>query len=362
MRVFVIDDSSFYRDLVAEIAGEARRVEVVGTAAGCDDAMTKLAAEPADLVFCDVMMPGKDGLETLAEIQQHHPDTLVVMISGVNTRSTESTVRALQMGAFEFVRKPDSGSTEENRERLTRDITGALRLAAIHHNTRSAMQAVSGVRHERPPKKARVSKLSSAPYEVAVVGSSTGGPEALGQIIPALPADFPLPILVVQHMPPPFTRALAESLGRRSSLQVTEAADGDLVEPGHVYVAPGGLHMIVREERGEVRVRTRDSAPVHNCKPSVDVLFESAARVYAGSGVIAVVLTGMGEDGKDGVEALKNGACCCIAQERASCVVYGMPRAVSEAGLADLKLPAEQIAGVLTELAGSVAAEAEAER
>ncbi|MBD3242504.1 MAG: chemotaxis-specific protein-glutamate methyltransferase CheB [Chitinivibrionales bacterium] len=354
MRVFVIDDSLFYRRVVAELAASIDGVSVAGTAEGCDEALRKLERDEADVVLCDVFMPGKDGLATLTEIRRRYPDMLVAMMSGVSTRGAESTVRALQMGAFEFVRKPDSKDGNANVKRLSQDLKSVLRLAGIHLNTANAVRAISGVAVKnsravsQPPN--RTSDISTVERYVALgIGVSTGGPEALSTLLPALPADFPVPVLLVQHMPPSFTKALAESLNRKCALHITEAQDDEPVEPGHVYMAPGGMHMRLRRTGARQRVQLSDTPPVHNCRPSVDVLFQSMAEVYDGN-LLAVVLTGMGDDGCEGVREMKRRGCCCLTQSPESCVVYGMPRMVVEAGLSDCSLPIEEIAGALKSL------------
>lgn len=354
MRVLVIDDSLFYRRVVSELAGAAPGVTAVSSAEGCDQALRKLERHGADVVFCDVFMPGKDGLQTLTEIRRRFPDTLVVMMSGVSTRGAESTVRALQMGAFEFVRKPDSSDGDANVKRLSQDLSSVLRLAGIHLNTANAVRTVSAVAVKAARTNARpaeaVVETRRMPRPVAVgIGVSTGGPEALSVLLPGLADDFPVPLLIVQHMPPSFTRALAESLDRKCALQVSEAQDGEPVVAGHAYLAPGGKHMLVRRAEGVHRIELSDMPPVHNCRPSVDVLFRSMAEAY-GKHLVAVVLTGMGDDGRDGVAAMKHRGCCCLTQAPESCVVYGMPRMVVEAGLSDCSLPIERIADALRTL------------
>ncbi len=353
MRVFVIDDSLFYRRVVAELAGAFDGVTVSGTAEGCDEALRKLERHGADVVFCDVFMPGKDGLETLTEIRGRFPDMLVVMMSGVSTRGAESTVRALQMGAFEFVRKPDSKDGEANAKRLSQDLSSVLRLAGIHLNTASAVRTVSTVAVRAPRIEHRTTASGavgqlSRPVAVGI-GVSTGGPEALSILLPELPADLAVPVLIVQHMPPSFTRALAQSLDRKCALHVTEARDGEPIQAGNAYLAPGGTHMLVRRGVETPRIRLSDKPPVHNCKPSVDELFRSMAECYDGS-LVAVVLTGMGDDGREGVGAMKQRECCCLTQAPESCVVYGMPRMVAEAGLSDCSLPLEKMGGALRTL------------
>jgi len=350
MRVFVIDDSDFYREVVAEAAVTVAHATVIGTAAGCDEALRKLGGQPADVVFCDVCMPGKDGIETLGEIRERYPDTLVIMISSVNTRSTESTVRALEMGAFEFVRKPEGGSREANIATLTQNISSIIRLAAIKLNTQRVLRTVSAMHGSEP--RGIVTKEPKGAWSVLVIAASTGGPEALGRLFRTLPADLGVPVLVVQHMPAPFPKALARSLDRKSALHVCQAEDGELVVADTAYIAPGGRHMSVQRSGQQFFIRLLDTAPVHGCRPSADVLFDSVAEAYESRGVVAAILTGMGEDGCSGVRTLKAGKCYCVVQSEQSCVVCGMPRAVLRCGLADAEVVIDEMGPALCRFFG----------
>lgn len=343
LRTLVVDDTVTWRKLVSDAVGSFGDVELIGTAPHGELAIRRLRSSPVDLVFCDVHMPRLDGVETLRIIRREFPKTVVVMMSGISTRNAESTIKALQMGAAGFIRKPDGTSAEENRRRLAADVEKMLRVARVKV-TMSVTMPAKGLRPA--PARTPESRLPPPPRHVAVaaVGVSTGGPEALSRLVPALPGSLSVPVVCVQHMPPEFTRSLAESLNRKSALRVVEAAEGDEVCRGTVYIAPGGRHMTVRLTDGKRRIGINDGPPENSCKPSVDVLFRSVAHAYGDKGILAVVLTGMGGDGASGVRAMKRKGCFCITQSADSCVVYGMPRAVDEAGMSDISLPIEEIA------------------
>jgi two-component system chemotaxis response regulator CheB len=346
MNILVIDDSVLYRRLIAGILEGFDEIESVITAPNGDIALKKLAQKRIELVFCDVHMPGMDGVETLKAIRDAHPEIQVVMISGISSRNADITMRALQSGAIDFIRKPDSDSKEDNRRVLTSDIQAIIRLA----RTRIGARVPSAAPPVAPEVKREQKKVEETTYSVpssfsvVAIGVSTGGPEALNKLIPALPAKFPVPIVLVQHMPAGFTESLANSLDRKSSIHVMEAKDGQTLSAGSVYIAPGGRHMTVRNNEGTTAIGLNDGPPENSCRPSVDVLFRSVGATYRGKGVLACILTGMGADGASGVRTLKRDGCLCITQKAESCVVYGMPRAVDEAGLSDLSLPLEKIA------------------
>ena len=357
LRVLVVDDTVVYRKILSEVLESLGDVEVVGTAPHGRLALARLDQIPVDLVLLDVEMPEMDGLATLAEIQKRKDPPAVVMISGQTTRSAQSTIHALENGALDFVRKPDGGDADTSR----RELTDKLRPLVRHVRTRRNLRQVL---REEPRPKAPV--LLPVPGPVAVprpapqapptgfaavaIGISTGGPNALGEMIPHLPADLPVPILLVQHMPPGFTASLAEHLDKRSRIRVKEGEEGEAVAAGTVYIAPGGKHMVLRRlPDGGLIVGINDQPPVNSCKPSVDVLFRSVAAQVEGP-VLAVVMTGMGNDGCEGVRTLKRQSCYCISQSEKSCVVYGMPLAVDEAGLSDEQVPLELMAQRVVQL------------
>lgn len=361
LRVLVVDDTVLYRRILTDTLEELGEVHVVGTAPQGRLALGRLALEPADLVLLDVEMPEMDGLETLVHIRRDHPGTSVIMISGSNSLAADATIRALEAGALDFIRKPEGSDAAASRAELRE----ALRPLLRHVRTRKNLQgggadarrpSAPAPTHRPPPTQAAPAPAPSKLVMEAIgIGISTGGPNALGELIPALPGDLPVPVLVVQHMPPGFTASLAEHLAKRSTLRVREAKEGESLQPGTVYLAPGGQHMVVRSRRNEDGTSLRfiglnQNPPEHSCRPSVDVLFRSMAAHFEG-GVLAVVMTGMGSDGAEGVRALKRRHCHCLTQSEDSCVVYGMPMAVDEAGLSDERVPLADLAGRITHLA-----------
>jgi two-component system chemotaxis response regulator CheB len=346
LRAFVIDDSAFYRLLLSQAFEEVEGVKVVGAAGSCDEAIAGIKSVKPDLVLCDVHMPGADGVQTVSRLKELRPDLMVVMMSGTSSRNADVTVRALQAGALDFIPKPSLDSDEKNMVRLRSELSAVVRLAAISRNAREAIRNASQVTarsRDLSPITSTVRMPTCGTYSAIVVGASTGGPEALGKFLPGFPADFPVPVLVAQHMPAQFTAPLANSLGRRCKLRVVEAQEGQAILPGTVYVAPGGYDMGLTRKIDQVCASIRPTDPMLNSHPNVNVLFRSAAEVYEPGCVLGVVMTGMGEDGLEGARALKARNCHCIVQSAATCVVFGMLRAVAEAGLADMVLPLESM-------------------
>jgi two-component system chemotaxis response regulator CheB len=353
IRTLVVDDTVTYRKIASEIASSLSDIELVGTAPNGMIALKKLAQTKTDLVFLDVHMPEMDGVETLKRIRTEFPEVTVVMMSGISSRNTSDTIEALQSGAIDFIRKPDSNDFHANNLQLRNDIQSVIKMMGLKKsNLQFRTQRQPIIHQPKAQPKAVVTRtpiLQNMSFEVCVIGVSTGGPEALNKLIPSIPADFPIPILVVQHMPPLFTRSLADSLNKKSKLRVIEAPENELIKRGTVYIAPGGKHMVIRNDGNTFIIGHSDSPPENSCKPSVDVLFRSVASYYTG-GVLAIVLTGMGNDGCSGVRTLKRQKCYCITQQESSCVVYGMPRAVDEAELSDQSLPIESIAPEMVSL------------
>jgi len=336
--VLVVDDSVVIRRIVSSVLDDDPDITVVGTAANGRIALDKLDALRPDIVILDVEMPVMDGLATLRELRRTYPTLPVVMFSTVTERGAMATLDALAAGATDYVTKPThatsaTASVDRVRAELIPKIKGLVGAA----RTRAAFA-------KRPMPKAptqAVSVVRQSRVDVIVIGASTGGPDALSSIVAGLRSDLSVPILVVQHMPPLFTRLFAARLDRSSALHVVEAVDGQLVEPGHIIVAPGDQHLTVRRQGTEVRVRLTNDPPY--CRPSVDVLFRSAAALY-GAGVVACVLTGMGRDGAQGAERVRAAGGRIIVQDEASSVVWGMPGAVVAAGVATDVVPLRQIA------------------
>ncbi len=355
IKVLIVDDTVIFRKILSDAAGGLPNVEVVGTAPSGAIALKKLAQSPADLVLLDVHMEGMDGIQTLTQIRLNFPQTMVVMVSGISTRSTESTIRALELGALDFIRKPDSSDLEKNLATLQSDLAMVLRHVETRLLTRGCgprpIEKTTTQQSPKPlPKEKPLSGLLPETVAVIAIGVSTGGPEALSKLIPNLPLTLGVPILLVQHMPPHFTKSLADSLSSKSAMKVREAEAGDIVSPDTVYIAPGGQHMVVEKKEGKYVIGLNSDPPENSCRPSVDVLFRSVAEVYGEKGVLCAILTGMGSDGLLGVRALKSRKCYCLSQTEATCVVYGMPRAIDEAHFSNESVDIDKMAERITEI------------
>ncbi|HLV31517.1 MAG TPA: chemotaxis-specific protein-glutamate methyltransferase CheB [Chitinispirillaceae bacterium] len=349
LRTLIVDDTVVYRKILSGIIEEIPDAELAGTAPNGKIALKKILFVKPDLILLDVHMPEMNGIDTLKQIKISYPKISVVMISGIETQSTNSTIEALQSGAIDFIRKPSGKDQQKNIEELRYNLRSVIRLVSLKQNSTLKKQSQKDEYRKETQFSTRmpssgVFKTYPGQFSVCCIGVSTGGPEALGKLIPMLPPNFPLPVLIVQHMPPLFTKSLAESISRKSNLRVVEASQKDPVKKGVVYIAPGGKHMIVRKINDELVIGLNEEPPENSCRPSVDVLFRSVAANYGNQGVLALILTGMGNDGLNGVRSLKRQKCYCITQSESSCIVYGMPRAVYEAGLSDISLPLNQIA------------------
>lgn len=347
----VVDDTVLYRRVLTEALESTGEAEVVATAPHGRLALARLEQIEVDLVLLDVEMPELDGIATLAEIQKRKNPPVVVMISGQTTRSARSTIHALENGALDFIRKPDSGDPEISRKELVDKLRPLIRHVRTRMNLRQVQTAEPIPKPiPVPPAAPRRAAGATTDFAAVAVGISTGGPNALGEMIPHLPGDLPVPVLLVQHMPPGFTASLAEHLAKRSKIQVKEGAEGEAVKPGTVYIAPGGKHMVLRRmPEGGLIVGLNEQPPVNSCRPSVDVLFRSMAA-QLDAPVLAVIMTGMGNDGCEGVRALKRQSGYCLSQTEKSCVVYGMPMAVDEAGLSDEQVPLDLLANRVAQL------------
>ena len=342
IRVLVVDDSAALRRLVTDAVQATPDLELAGTAQNGQIALDRVEAVCPDVVTLDVEMPVLDGLSTLRVLKARWPRLPVLMFSSRTERGALASLDALAAGASDFVAKPSVSGLEEARAFVEREVLPRLR-ALGGRNVSSPEPGPAPPAPSRSPPAGWVSAV--------VVGVSTGGPQALVTLLPALPRGLPVPVLVVQHMPPLFTRILAERLDDLGPNPVVEASDGLAAAPGRVYVAPGGHHLLVAGGRAGPVLRVGDGPPENSCRPAVDPLFRSAAEVW-GPGLLAVVLTGMGRDGCDGAAHVCERGGAVIAQDRASSVVWGMPGAVVDAGLADCELPLAEIAG---EIAARVA-------
>jgi two-component system chemotaxis response regulator CheB len=336
IRVLVVDDSIVVRRVVTEVLESQEDIEVVGSASNGKIALAKTAQLRPDLVVLDIEMPEMDGLTVLSYLRQDHPRIPVIMFSSLTELGAAATLEALSRGASDFFAKPGgAGGLEESRRVIQAELVPAIRALCP--------------RKAAEPKPTFAPPLPRAPSPVAridsiAIGASTGGPNALAEIFADLPSGLPVPILVVQHMPPMFTQMLAERLTKGSKIPTAEAVSGTSLEPGKAWIAPGNYHLVVVREGTRVVTNVHQDLPENACRPAVDPLLRSVASLY-GPHSLTVILTGMGRDGLRGCEAVRAAGGQVIAQDEASSVVWGMPGFVARAGLADRVLPLSMLAG-----------------
>ncbi|MBJ6363397.1 chemotaxis response regulator protein-glutamate methylesterase [Paenibacillus sp. GCM10012307] len=391
-RVLVVDDSAFMRKIICDLIKQDSRFTIVATASTGAEALLALKQHKPDAITMDLEMPEMNGLEALRQIMRIQP-TPVIMISGISEDGTRETIKALQLGAFDFIRKPSAGvSPQEVGQQLLEKLAVAVltrsKSAPVMSRPEIVNKSVPLTETEKltgakqaeskpsKPEKIARPKIQFKPAErpaaaqppkleqplprrttdsftdIVAVGTSTGGPRALHQLIGDLPAGFPAPVLVVQHMPPRFTRSLAQRLDSLSRLAVVEAEQGQQVEAGHVYIAPGGLHMELMERKNRYYIHLSETPPRSGHRPSVDVLFESLLP-YPKLRRHAVIMTGMGSDGAKGMKLLvEQNIPTAIAEAEETCVVFGMPRSAIEAGAATTVLPLHSIGSYLVSAVG----------
>jgi two-component system chemotaxis response regulator CheB len=358
IRVLIVDDSAVMRSLLRSVILSDPNLEVAGTAADGASALECFRLERPDLVLLDVEMPVKDGLVTLRELRARDHTIPVIMCSSLTQRGARVTIEALASGASDYVAKPTGQAGREAAIRaLAQELIPKIHALTGHVQARPAAAAPPRTVLPMPPAPPPAPHVPAKPLVLAI-GVSTGGPAALDVLLPELPASFPLPVLIVQHMPEVFTRLLAERLSRRCSLRVCEAAEGMPATAGCVCIARGNWHMeamAAARPCAPATIHLTQDPPENHCRPAVDTLFRSAARVY-GSGVLAVVLTGMGYDGLAGSRLIREQGGSVLAQDQATSTVWGMPGAVAQAGLAYKVLPLAAIAPEILRVAGHAAA------
>jgi two-component system chemotaxis response regulator CheB len=348
IRVLIVDDSVVIRRLLSDVITADPQLEVAGYAANGKIALAMLDQVSPDIVTLDVEMPVMDGIETLKAIRIKRKKLPIIMFSTLTERGAEATIDCLAAGASDYVAKPANvGSFSLSKERICEALLPKIRVLC-GSSPQPALQILPKPALLPPIK--RNSTLER--IDVVVIGSSTGGPNALAELLPALPVDFRVPVLVVQHMPAAFTHFLAQRLNASSKLEVKEAVAGAIVEPGTVWIAPGDFHMVALREGTSIRLGTNKDNPENSCRPSVDVLFRSVAKAYNRGSVLAVILTGMGQDGLRGCEQLADVGAHVIAQDEPTSVVWGMPGFVAKAGLANAVLPLSQLAPYIVRRVG----------
>ena len=345
IRVVVVDDSALVRGLLTEIIDRQSDMCCVGAAADPLLAREMIRNLSPDVITLDIEMPRMDGLDFLQRLMRLRPMP-VVMVSTLTERGADVTLKALELGAVDFVSKPKIGVADGLRQ-LGDDITEKIRTAARArvHRLAAAPTAASGAAPSKPSPIAQLCRLSTE--KIIFIGASTGGTEATREVLVNLPADCP-GVMITQHMPPGFTKSYAARLNGLCRIRVAEAQDGERILPGHAYIAPGGFHLSVERSGANYVARVVDGAPVNRHKPSVEVLFDSAARM-GGRNALAVMLTGMGADGAKAMKTMRDAGSFNLVQDEASCVVFGMPREAIAHGAAHEVLPLAQIAPRLVE-------------
>lgn len=335
IRILVVDDSVVIRKVLSETLAEDHGIQVVASASDGRLGLARIAQLRPDLVTLDIEMPVMNGIETLAEIRKLYPTLPVVMFSTLTEHGAAATLDALSLGASDYCTKPsNTGSFAAAIEAIRAELIPKIK----------ALCAGDGKKLSLPPARplAPGRRLAQRPIEIVTIGCSTGGPNALAEVLPHIPKDFPVPIVLVQHMPPIFTRLLAERLATHCSIPVDEASAGVMLSPGHAWIAPGNYHMTVKGAGPRARLELNQDRPENSCRPAVDVLFRSVAEVY-GAGSLGVVMTGMGSDGVIGAQLIRQRGGEVIVQDEASSVVWGMPGLVYNSGQADAVYPVSEL-------------------
>lgn len=339
IRVLIVDDSAFMRRALGRMLERDAEIEIVAMAESGEEALALIAARRPDVVTMDVEMKGIGGIEALRRIVERHGPP-VIMVSSLTQSGAQITLAALEFGAVDFIAKPAAGAGVADLARVADDLR-----AKIHAfgRARPKVPARPRIRPERPLRPGR--------FECVAIGTSTGGPVALSRILPRIPANFPLPIVIVQHMPPGFTGPLAQRLNLVCAIDVVEGAEGMTLRGGCAIVAPAGKQIDLRRDGAYVRMRLADDARGLSHVPSVDALASAVGDIY-GPAAVGVILTGMGHDGVEGLRVLKSAGGYVLGQDEASAVVYGMPRAAAQAGLVNRVVALDEVAPALCELVG----------
>ncbi len=364
IKVLVVDDSSFFRRRVSEIINSESRLEVIDVATNGREAVDKAQRLKPDVITMDIEMPVMDGISAVREIMAANP-TPILMFSSLTHDGAKATLDALDAGALDFLPKKFEDIARNRDEAVSllqqrviqiaskkafmrrpvvsRPATSSPTPASPSSLLNRTSSSTSSLTQSRPVVASARFKASGKKYQLTAIGTSTGGPVALQKILTKLPANYPHPIVLIQHMPATFTAAFASRLNSLCKIQVKEAEDGDVLRPGVAYLAPGGKQMMLEGRPGAAKLRIIDGGERMNYKPCVDVTFGSASKIY-GDKVLSMVLTGMGADGREGARMLKNAGATIWAQDEDSCVVYGMPQAVAKAGISSEDLPLGRIA------------------
>jgi len=347
IKVLIVDDAVVVRKMLSDTMNQDPDIEVVGVAANGSICLQKIPQVNPDIISLDIEMPVMDGLEALDKIREKWPKLPVIMFSTLTHKGAATTLEALSRGATDYVAKPSKAkSLDEGIELIKNGLIPKIKALCSERvglDIPNCLPKPKPVidRPEDPKGEQGVKRFHRV--DVVAIGVSTGGPNALGELMPSFPENFPVPIVLVQHMPPNFTKLLADRLDSKSNLKIKECENGDVLQPGHVYIAPGDYHMVVEQDKGDVVARVNQDPHENSCRPAADVLFRSVAQVF-GRNVMAVVLTGMGQDGLHGCEHIQDRGGQVLVQDEASSVVWGMPGFVVKSKLADKILPLNKIA------------------
>lgn len=355
LRVLVVDDSVLYRKVLSDVLSNIPGVEVVGTATDGKVALAKIPQLKPDMLTLDFDMPELDGLEVLEHVRVDHPDLKVVMVSAHTKEGATITLKALELGALTFVTKPKTENPIESKNVLFEQLLPVLKeiMSQIKpsHHLATKDRDISQPAVSDPAPGEAISPSGTGRIQIVAIGISTGGPKALTEVIPCLPADLCIPVVIVQHMPSEFTAALAESLDQKSALKVIEAENSMELKRGTIFIAPGGKQMKVVNVSGKYMLEVNDDPPENHCQPSVDYLFRSISKVY-GKHALGIIMTGMGFDGVLGLRLMKRLGAQVIAQDKQSCVVFGMPGEAINAGVVDCVVPLSHIATEIVQRVG----------
>jgi two-component system, chemotaxis family, protein-glutamate methylesterase/glutaminase len=348
IRILVVDDSVVVRRMVSDVLKADPQLEVAGTAANGKIALAKIPQVNPDMVILDVEMPELNGIETLVGIRKVLPKLPVIMYSTLTQRGAEATLEALSQGATDYVTKPSNvGSASQGLECIRTELIPKIKaICGRALGLADFSPVATPLARKMPPPRLALPRREMR-IDIVAIGVSTGGPNALATLIPSLPGDFPVPVVIVQHMPPVFTRLLAERLAAKSQIAVEEGYTGAVLRPGCAWIAPGDFHMVVAHDNHQVALRTHQGPPENSCRPAVDVLFRSVAEVY-NPHALAVEMTGMGQDGLRGCERIREAGGQILAQDQETSVVWGMPGFVANAGLADQILPLDRLGAEIT--------------
>jgi two-component system chemotaxis response regulator CheB len=360
MKVLVVDDTVVYRKMVSDALATLPGVEVVGSAANGKIALALILELKPDLVTLDIEMPEMNGIEVLEAIRDREISVGIIVLSALTLKGGKLTIKALELGAFDFITKPAKANMEESLKVLKESLAPLIRAYAQRKEVRTILsgKAVPAApppplaTPERPGVETVASRMQAiaraSKPELVAIGISTGGPNALAEMLPKLPAKLGVPILIVQHMPVLFTQSLAESLNNKCPFTVKEAKDNEFIIPNTVYIAPGGSQMkLLKSPGGDKLINITDDPPENHCKPSVDYLFRSLAHNFPGKS-LGVIMTGMGNDGVMGLRLMKRHGGIVIAQDETTCTVFGMPKEAITAGVVDIVSPIHELAGVIT--------------